>query len=117
MPKKPITTDLERAKWLTPQLRRISRMWPPANEALDRAKVAPGRFRCAGCEDVFKRDEVHRDHIEPVVPVTGTASTQDLISRLFCFADGYQILCEGCHGLKSQQENTERRQWKKSKKF
>jgi len=90
-------------------------MWPPANEALNKAKVAPGRFRCAQCDGVFTRREVHRDHIEPVVPIIGLESCAQLIETMLCFAEGYQILCIPCHEAKSIEENKKRREWKKSK--
>lgn len=111
----PIKTDLERAKWLKTKLRRLSRFWPPATEALNKAKVAPGRFQCASCDGVFKRDEVHRDHIEPAEPPAGLTSTLELFERLFCFADGYQILCISCHNEKSALEGERRRSARKNK--
>lgn len=110
-------------QWLIPHLRNISRMWPQKQIALDRSKirVAIGKFKngnteyrtkfkCAGCEDIFDRDEVQVDHIEPMIdPKVGFVDWNNIIDRLFCDSNGLQVLCRCCHISKSNVENSERK--------
>lgn len=94
--------------WLIPRLRRISRFWPEANEAMKLAWVSPGQYRCASCQDVYHSSEVQRDHIEPIIKVSGFTDWHDVITKLFCPREGYQILCKTCHSAKTLVENKKR---------
>ena len=63
---------------------------------------------------MFKGADVAVDHIDPVVsPKTGFVSWDVYIERMFCEADGFQVLCHTCHGIKTQNEREERKKWKK----
>ena len=70
-------------------------------------------YECAGCARLFKSDEIHVDHIEPVfdprkrVPAEETDYTQ-LVHRMFCEIDNLQILCHTCHGIKTENERKQR---------
>jgi len=99
-------------------LRAASRRWPPKYEALKRACVgkrhdsATGkqsfRYTCQGCANIFKAADVSVDHIETAVPIEGFTNWDEVIHRMFCEADGLQILCHGCHGIKTQNERKQR---------
>jgi hypothetical protein len=120
--------------FIMPHLRRASRYWPPKSEARKKAlrKVKIGEFKngkpkfedryiCAECArqgitTLHLRENTQADHIVRVASLTEFDSWDKLISRLFCDADGYQILCEKHHLEKSQMENEKAREWKKKKK-
>lgn len=104
-------------------LRAATRRWPQKHQALKDACIgkklnrATGKeifhYKCAGCGKLFKGADVAVDHIEPVVnPKTGFVSWDVYIERMFCEADGFQVLCHTCHGIKTQNEREERKRWK-----
>jgi 5-methylcytosine-specific restriction endonuclease McrA len=104
--------------FLLPILRRASMRWWAANQALADARVSRGVYKCAGCGELFKREQIHIDHIEPVIPVDGTFTDWNtFIERLFCPPEGFQILCIGCHESKTQLENIARDANKSIKKL
>lgn len=96
-------------------LRRASIRWPPRNEALKLARVSRGLYKCSSCGLVFKKKEVHLDHINPVVsPEHGFTGYDDFIERLFCEAEGFQLLCKNCHQIKTLLEDELRKVYKTS---
>lgn len=90
-------------------LRRASYRWPPRNEALARARVSRGVYKCEECRNLFKKKEIQLDHIDPVVPVTGFTNLDDFTYRLLCDASGYATICLTCHATKTKMENTARK--------
>lgn len=91
-------------------LRRASCRWAPKNTAKKKAKIRYGVYRCAICNGETKAKDVKLDHINPVVdPATGWVSYDSFISRLFVEADGYQVLCVGCHHELTQKQNKQRK--------
>ena len=95
--------------WLIAQLRRISYRWPPRNEAMKKARVDRGQYKCAKCKKVFHRSLIQLDHIKPVVdPKTGFTTWDKFIKRLFCGEDGFQVLCKDCHKKKTEKEDKTR---------
>lgn len=83
--------------------------WWAMNQALADARVERGSYKCAGCSELFKRDQIHIDHIEPVIPVDGTFEDWNtFIERLFCGPEGLQVLCVQCHEDKTLCENIAR---------
>lgn len=107
-------------------LRKGSTRWPPKYEVLNAAKRgkqinhSSGRlaehFECAECHALFPGASVVVDHIEPVVPVSGFVSWDDVISRLFCDVEGLQVLCKECHKVKTKEENALRKLYKNNNK-
>ena len=107
-------------------LRKGSTRWPPKYEVLNAAKrgkqINPetGRiaehYHCALCNNLFVGKHVVVDHIEPVVPVTGFVSWDIVIARMFCPAEGLQVLCKECHKVKTKEENAQRKLYKNNKK-
>ena len=61
-------------------------------------------YQCAKCDVWFQGKEIQVDHIEPA----GSLSSYDYIAgfskRLFCEADGMQVMCKPCHQLKTNAE-------------
>jgi 5-methylcytosine-specific restriction endonuclease McrA len=103
--------------WLKQKLRRISYQYPARKEAIVKARISRGLYKCAKCEGHFRQGEFNLDHIEPVDnPHVGFIGWDDYISRLFVDVDGWQILCTQCHNTKTQFEAEIRKQAKKDKK-
>jgi len=56
--------------------------------------------------------ELAVDHIDPVVPVTGFTTWDEVIERMFVEKDGLQVLCKACHKAKCDEEKQQRKQAK-----
>lgn len=102
-------------------LRRLSYRTPMRAEAMRKARIKRGKYKCAICGGIFGRRQIAVDHISPVVnPLHGFVDWNTYIERLFCSADGLQILCNAdkhsCHKKKSKEENRLRRLARKDKK-
>lgn len=101
-------------------LRRASYRWPHRNEALKRARVDRGVYKCANCGGHFKKDQIAIDHIEPVVSVnSGWTNFDDFIRRLYVKTEEFQILCShdgGCHDSKTRLEDAMRAHYNKKEK-
>lgn len=100
--------------WLVWQLRRTSYKWPPRNEALRKARIERGKYRCAKCKKIYGNKEISLDHIQPVVdPKIGWAGFEEYIKRLFCPVEGFQVLCDRCHDKKTAREKEIRKEHKR----
>ena len=93
-------------------LQRVWRFSEMRREALAKARITRGVYLCAACGKLLTVGETNVDHINPAVPVSGFDSWSGFIERLFCPADGLQVLCEGCHALKTALERNYRREAK-----
>lgn len=86
-------------------LRIATYKWPYFSMAMSRQRLERGLYQCEACKDSFGPKEINRDHIEPVIAVTGWVSWEEYINRLFVKSEGIQILCERCHENKTATEN------------
>ena len=94
-----------------------SMKWPPKNEVKKKARVKRGVYVCNRCKKEMpaslppkpgnKRriNNASVDHIVPVIDTTrGFVSWDDVIERMFCEEEGFQVLCYACHTKKTQEE-------------
>lgn len=96
-------------------LRKAFAYWKPAEAALKAAQCGhklnteTGRhnqaFRCAGCDGLFLRGEMYKDHIDPV----GTLKApEDLAPFLASLTEEdpskFQALCKPCHQRKTNSD-------------
>lgn len=113
-------TSARFASFIKSALRAASRRWPQKHQSLKDACVgkrlnkATGKdifhYKCAACNNLFKGVDVQVDHIDPVVSVEhGFIGWDVYIERMFCEADGYQVLCKTCHSLKTANERKARK--------
>lgn len=113
-------TEARYGQFVRSALRAAFRKWPPKFEVLKNAFVesrinpASGRmakhYRCAKCGNSFPMKGVQVDHKKPVVDVKkGFAGWDVYISRLYIEASGLQVLCKGCHDVKSKSERIKRK--------
>jgi hypothetical protein len=113
-PKK--SKKINRNTWVKGVLRSASFRWRPRNEAMVRARVERGKYKCEICEEIFGPKEIQLDHKIPVVdPKKGFTTFDDYIERLFCDVDGFSAICVACHDAKTRLED-EMRQFYKSEK-
>lgn len=102
--------------YLMSVLRKASRFWNPARECLKNARLHRGIYKCAICESQVGPKEIKIDHINPVIPVEGFESWDQVVDRLFCELEGYQAICKTCHDAKTLAENELRKVCRKEKK-
>ena len=140
---KPFDTNLTEAELrsrIMSAIRQLSRWWRPKNEAIARARVGRGKYKCEECGKIGpaslpplpwkkrKRKNIQADHIEPVVPIEGWKDDNNLflnynwnevLERMFVPAEGFQAICWECHSWekwKTKQENKKRREYKNKQK-
>ena len=101
-------------------LRNASMKWPPKNNVKKSARIERGVYMCAGykCDphpttaslppkpgNKRRINNAVVDHIDPIIdPATGFVSWDSTINRMFCEAEGLQVLCHDCHTHKTQDE-------------
>lgn len=123
-----------RKSWVTSQLRRMSIRWPPRGRVLKASRRELPRkikkdgtpykkpnyeYQCNKCKGWFRSSDTVMDHIEPVVnPADTTIKTEEefigkFVVSLLCYEDGWQILCNPCHDVKTENENNLRKLVKK----
>ncbi|MCF1549920.1 hypothetical protein, partial [Escherichia coli] len=57
------------------------------------------------CKNEFPAKEIQVDHIHPVIdPTRGFISWDEVVKRMFCEKEDFQILCRQCHSKKSTVE-------------
>jgi 5-methylcytosine-specific restriction endonuclease McrA len=93
--------------------------WPVKYEAIKKAYIDDGinpktgrrckLHKCEKCNDCFPASEMQADHINPIIPIEGFDSWENVIKRLYCEIDGFQALCKECHKEKTKEENALRR--------
>lgn len=97
-------------------LRAAFQKWGPRHTAKNLASrtVEGERWRfeylCAECDEWFQAKEVEVDHIVPCGPLKAYDDLPGFVERMFCEADGFQVLCKSCHQEKT---NAERKQAKR----
>lgn len=107
---------INKKTWIMATLRRASYRWPAINEAERLARRERGLYECAMCNQLYRRGEYAKDHVEPVIPftgfpihpITGGPDWTIVIDRLLCDIENFQILCHSCHDQKSAIEDAMR---------
>lgn len=94
-----------RAKWMR---------WPPraAVKAAARRpyvgskKKQKWEYQCSACSGWFPDKETAIDHIIPAGQLRSWEDLPGFAERLFCSADGLQVLCDVCHLAKTKEERS-----------
>lgn len=97
--------EKELRKFIIPKLRSASYRWKYRSEAIKKARISRGLYRCAMCKGAFKNKEFAVDHVVPVVALDGWNGNLDVyIRRMLVKTEGWQILCHLCHDMKTDTE-------------
>ena len=67
-------------------------------------------YQCAQCSGWFTSKEIQVDHIEPAGKLSNYKDLAGFVKRLFCEADGMQVLCLECHQSKTNAERKARKE-------
>ncbi len=124
MPNNGQWTESKFSSFIKSALRAASSRWPPKFQAINNAyvgkKINPksGReakhYKCNCCWGEFPASEIQVDHIQPVIdPFVGFISWDEVVKRMFCEMEGFQVLCKPCHKEKT---NVERHKAKERRK-
>lgn len=103
-------------------LRSASQRWPVKYKVLSDAYVgqkineSSGRlakhYKCKSCQQDYPAKNVQVDHVKPIIdPVSGFTTWDDVIYNMFCERDNLQVLCKGCHDIKTKSEKEERKKY------
>lgn len=105
-------TDAQFKAFIISALRKQSLRWRPISEVRQDARVARGKYKCAGCGSIVGASYGAVDHINPVVPISGFEGFDSFVNNMFCEKDGLQFLCNNCHDKKTEKENENRKNFK-----
>lgn len=121
-------SDAEFRSRIVSALRQSSRWWKPKQEAINRAKVRRGVYKCESCWEEWpptlppepwkkrRRKNIQADHIEPVVPLTWWETYDLWIERCFVWAEWFQAICWKCHKEKTAEERKIRAKYRSNNK-
>ena len=93
-------------------LRSASIRWPPKGDAMRAARRAytgenkrrKWEYLCAECGGWFAGKDVAVDHIVPCGKLREFSDLPGFVERLLCEEDGFRVLCDSCHSVKTQRE-------------
>lgn len=107
-------TMTESAFWgfIRAGLRQKSRWWKPVSLCKQNARrnyKGPNKrqkyeYQCNYCKKWFADKNINVDHIIPAGTLTCANDLPGFVERLFCEVEGLQVLCSGCHNIKTQKE-------------
>ena len=107
-------TMTESAFWsfIRSGLRQKSRWWKPITQCKMKARRAykgPNKrqkfeYQCNSCKEWFPDKKINIDHIQPAGTLRCANDLPGFVERLFCEIDNLQVLCTGCHDIKTQNE-------------
>ena len=123
--------DAKCKNYILVQLRRIFKWSEQYREIKKTTRILPYKevYRCSGCECLIDKkgiddinslsepiftEDMHIDHIEPVVPLDGFKCFEtEVVTRMFPYVEGLMHLCQSCHYLKTTIEAGERARFRK----
>jgi hypothetical protein len=82
----------------------LRRTWGRSKQrqsALKAARVERGKYRCAKCREIFNRKNINVDHR---ISIGKFQDFNIFIERLFCDSKGLDVLCVGCHKIKTKED-------------
>lgn len=108
-------TMSEAAFWsfIRSALRQKSRWWKPVTIVKLKARRpyhGPNKrqkyeYQCNHCKRWFQEKMISVDHIEAVGTLNCARDLPAFVERLFIEVPGLQVLCDECHGKKTEQDN------------
>lgn len=95
-------------------LRSAFQKWGPKHEAKKRAKVQYNTYVCAHCDKWYASSQVEVDHIKPAGSLKKFDDLPGFVERMFCEAEGFQVLCKECHQVKTNKEKADAKQLRRN---
>lgn len=118
-------TDARKHSFLISLVRSGTMKWKPKRQCIKDAYVKDGvnpvtdrkvkLYACRLCPCLSMQKDMRADHIEPIVPVTGFTSWDEVFARTFVEVEGFQAVCVECHSKKTEKERVQRAYHKKLK--
>lgn len=107
-----IRSALRRAFARSPIVRevmgKVRREVPKFKKDGSRAKKDAVQYKCGVCSEWTKSTAIAVDHVDPVITPEGFVDWNTFVLRLFCAPENLQVICDTCHGQKTQVETTGR---------
>jgi 5-methylcytosine-specific restriction endonuclease McrA len=107
-------TMTESAFWsfIRSALRQKSRWWKPITQCKMKSRRAykgPNKrqkfeYQCNECKLWFPDKKINVDHVIPAGTLRCANDLPGFVERLFCEIDNLQVLCSGCHDVKTKNE-------------
>jgi 5-methylcytosine-specific restriction endonuclease McrA len=107
-------TMTESAFWsfIRSALRQKSRWWKPITQCKMNArrsykganKRQKFEYQCNTCKKWFPEKQIAVDHVIPAGSLNCYNDLPGFVERLFCEQENLQVLCDGCHNFKTQNE-------------
>lgn len=102
-------TEAQFWSFLRANLRLMTRKWVPRRQVLAACrresqsdnKRLKFEHQCSKCLQWFPQKQVEVDHIVPVGSLLSFDDLPGFVERLLCEADGFVVLCEQCHRVKT----------------
>ena len=120
-------TEAKFTSFIKGNLRSATRKWAPIQTCKKEARTRRGFYHCSGCgqevpastkEEGSRRrnNNIHVDHIVPIIPLTGWVSWDSCIENMFCEIENLQVLCTACHKAVTAEENEQRKLYRQEAK-
>lgn len=116
-PEYPDWSEAKFFSFIRSALRAAWSRWPPKYQLLAKAKrkyEGPNKrlkweFQCNECKLYYPQKEISVDHINPAGTLRSFEDIGSFCERLFVGEDKLQVLCSGCHNIKTAQERADKK--------
>jgi hypothetical protein len=108
--------EKEQKAFVISQLRKASYKWKYRTDAIKKARIDRGVYKCASCYKLMGPKDFAVDHKDPVVDERGFVDWNTYVPRMICHTDNWQVICKPCHNIKTQQEKESRKIYRQKKK-
>lgn len=65
-------------------------------------------YQCNECKNWFPEKNINVDHMVPAGSLNCANDLPGFVERLFIEVEGLQVLCQGCHDIKTKEEKLKR---------
>jgi 5-methylcytosine-specific restriction endonuclease McrA len=97
-------------------LRNKSRWWKPITQCrMNSRRAYKGtnkrqkfEYQCNKCKNWFPDKQIAVDHKVPAGSLNSGDDLKGFVERLFCEVEDLQVLCTGCHDVKTKLEKTKK---------
>src|SRR5690349_1177249 len=106
-----VPKKIDPINWIKRHIEMLSVKWPPRSETMKKSrrpsmlddKRTKWEYKCNHCNKWLKGSQIELDHITPKGRYARDTFL-DWLDKLFCPAEGFQVLCISCHLIKTNKE-------------